>query len=146
MIVFSRKEHFDKKTIDSAFRKITENEAKELKTHFVYVGRYYWIYENRLRSFILEGMKKLKMNSVMVTSIYIRKWKIITKEKMEKYCKGEDREREDSVNDDLESFLEDLRLGKETDDEVWTYFLPKLTEEELELVERKDASYLQAFF
>ena len=146
MIVFSRKEHFDKKTIDSAFRKITENEAKELKTHFVYVGRYYWIYENRLRSFILEGMKKLKMNSVMVTSIYIRKWKIITKEKMEKYCKGEDREREDSVNDDLESFFEDLRLGKEPDDEVWTYFLPKLTEEELELVERKDASYLHAFF
>ena len=146
MIVFSRKEHFDKKTIDSAFRKITENEAKELKTHFVYVGRYYWIYENRLRSFMLEGMKKLKMNSVMVTSIYIRKWKIITKEKMEKYCKGEDREREDSVNDDLESFFEDLRLGKEPPHQsVVTYFLPKLTEEEMELVERKDRNYFETF-
>ena len=28
---------------------------------------------------------------------------------------------------------------------VITYFLPKLTEEELELVERRDASYLQTF-
>lgn len=134
MIVFSRKEHFDKKTIDAVFRKNTENEAKELKTHFVHVGRYYWMYENRLRSFILEGMKKLKIKSVMVASIYIRKWKINKKEKMEKYCKGEDREREDSnhsINDDLESFFEDLRLGKEPDDAVWTSFLPLLTEEEL---------------
>ena len=63
---------------------------------------------------------------------------------MESYCKGEEFEK-DSVNDDLESLFENIRLGKEPDECVWTYFLPKLTEEELKLVERRDTSYLQTF-
>ena len=50
-----------------------------------------------------------------------------------------------SVNDDLESFFEDLRLGKEPDEKVYTYFLPKLTEEEMELVEQKETNYLKTF-
>ena len=49
------------------------------------------------------------------------------------------------VNDDLESFFEDLRLGNEPDDKVTTYFLPKLTEEEMKLVGRKDTTYLLTF-
>ena len=61
---------------------------------------------------------------------------------MESYCKGEEWLK-DSVNDDLESLFENIRLGKEPDEYVETYFLPKLTEEELELVERRDTSYLQ---
>ena len=64
---------------------------------------------------------------------------------MESYCKGE-MEEQDSVNDDLESLFQNIRLGKEPDEKwVYTYFLPKLTEEELELVERRDTSYLQTF-
>ena len=69
---------------------------------------------------------------------------LITKEAMEKYTKGEEYQK-DSVNDDLESLFEDLRLGKEPDELVDTYFLPKLTEKEMELVERKDSTYLQTF-
>ena len=80
----------------------------------------------------------------MVTSIYLRRWKLITKEKMESNCKGEEYLKE-SVNEDLESFFENIRLGKEPDEYVKTYFLPKLTEEELELVERKDTSFLKTF-
>ena len=64
---------------------------------------------------------------------------------MESYCKGE-KSQKDSVNDDLESFFENIRLGKEPDEKVETYFLPKLTEEELELVERRDKSYLQSLW
>ena len=63
---------------------------------------------------------------------------------MEKYSKGEKYEK-NSVNDDLESLFEDIRHGIEPDEEVSTYFLPKLTEEEMKLVERKDATYLQSF-
>ena len=80
----------------------------------------------------------------MVTSILLLRRYLITKEKMELYCKGEEDEK-DSVNDDLESLFENIRLGKEPDEYVWTYFLPKLTEEELKLVERRDTSYLQTF-
>ena len=81
---------------------------------------------------------------MIVTIIYMEKWNLITKERMEKYCKG-DQERKKSVNDDLELFFEDLGLGKEADEEVLTYFLPKLTEETMELVERKDPNYFSTF-
>ena len=61
---------------------------------------------------------------------------------MESYSKGE-KWMKDSVNDDLESLFENVLLGKEPDERVNTYFLPKLTEKELELVERRGTSYLQ---
>ena len=83
-----------------------------------------------------------------MTSIYIRRSKIITKEEMENLYTGYNlfEHATDSVNDDLESLFENLRLGKEPDDQwVYTYFLPKLTEEEMELVEQKDTNYLQTF-
>jgi len=80
----------------------------------------------------------------MVTIIYMERLGLITKEAMEKYCKGE-KYQKDSVNDDLESLFEDLRLGKEPDEWVETYFLPKLTTEEMELVETKDTNYFENF-
>ena len=121
-----------------------------MKIHFVFASNHYldidpfYPYmsvevEDRLISSILAGMKKYKINSVMVTIFFMRKRNIITKEAMEKYCKGEEC-RKNSVNDDLESFFEDIRLGKEPHEDATTYFLPKLTEEEMELVERKDTS------
>ena len=64
---------------------------------------------------------------------------------MESYCKGE-KDEKDSVNDDLESLFETIRLGKDPDEKVETYFLPKLTEEELKLVERRDTSYLKTLW
>ena len=90
-------------------------------------------------------MSKYKVNSVMVTMTFMWREEIITKEAMEKYFKGEEYQK-NSINDDLESFFEDIRLGKEPDELVETYFLPKLTEEEMELVETKDKSYLKTYF
>ena len=72
---------------------------------------------------------------------------LITKEAMEKHCKAEILSVvEDSVTDDLESLFEDLRLGKEPNKIAATYFLPKLTKEEMKLVERKETNYLQTFW
>ena len=90
-------------------------------------------------------MKKYEIKKVMVTRINMWRYNLITKEAMEKYTKGEE-DKKDSVNDDLESFFEDLRLGKEPDEQVRTYFLPKLTAEEMKLVEQKDTNYLQTFY
>ena len=89
-------------------------------------------------------MKKHEIKSVMVTSIYLQRSRLITKEKMESYCKGEMRWK-DSVNDDLESLFENIRNGIKLWKRVETYFVPKLTEEEMELVEKGDTSYLQTF-
>ena len=79
-----------------------------------------------------------------MTSIHMWRSNLITKEAMEKYCKGEEAVK-NSVNDDIESFFEDLRLGKNPDKLVQTYFLPKLMKEQIELIERKDITYLQNF-
>ena len=121
-MVHSQKERFDKEAIDTAIQKNSENVAKELKLHFVYAGRHYFFgREDKLRSIILDGMEKHKIKSVMVTSIRLSRMRLITNEKMENYCKGEKFEK-DSVNDDLESFYEDLRLGKEPNEQVRTFF------------------------
>ena len=145
MILF--KVRFDAKIIDSAFQKIITNQATKLKTHFICDSYYYyWSHEDKLRSLILEGMKKYGIQSVMLTIMFMARDKLITNEKMKSYCKGNVATRQkDSVNDDLESFLKDLRLGKNPNERVFTYFLPKLTEEEMNLIEVKDKSYLQNF-
>ena len=79
-----------------------------------------------------------------MTMMEMTKRYLITKEEMENYCKGKKQEK-DSVNGDLESLFEDLQLGKEPDEMVMTYFLPKLSKKELKLVERKDPTYLKHF-
>ena len=119
--------------------------------HFVYTGCFYNYnrHEDKLRSMILNGMKKHKIKSVMWTSFNLYKQNLITKEEMERYCKEDSLfscwDKKDLVNQDIESLFKNIRLEKELDEKVWTYFLPKLTEEELELVERRDTSYLQTF-
>ena len=90
-------------------------------------------------------MEKYEIESVMVTTLYMWRRNLITKEIMMDHCKGNDKWRKKSVNDDLESFFEDIRLGKEPNDEVYTYFLPKLTEDELDLVEENDYDFMQTF-
>ena len=119
-----------------------------MEPHFIYAGYYYSYHEDKLRSFILKRMQKYKMKSAMVTVIYMLRFNLATKQKVEIYCNGKHRaghgkhNRKESVNDDLESFAEQIRLGnlfrKEPEEKIFTYFLPKLTEEEMEVVDIKD--------
>ena len=112
-----------------------------MKTHVVYAGRHYWwTHENRLRSLILDGMRKYRIETVMMTMFNLRRKELITKEKMENYCNGKENDK-DSVNDDLERFFGNLRLEKPSEEYVRTYFLPKLTEAEMDLVDNKDTDY-----
>ncbi len=89
-------------------------------------------------------MKKYQIKSVMLTSIGVMRVQLITNEKMVNYCNGKE-EAKNSINDDLESFFENIRLGKQPVKYARTYFLPKLTEEELELVDKKDLTYFASF-
>ena len=94
-----------------------------------------------------------KIKSAVVTFLHMFRNKLITKEKMENYCKGKeafesedyDALCKDSVNDDLESFFQHIQHGKELKYNTETYFLPKLTKKELKLVERKDPIYMKTF-
>ena len=131
--------------IDSAFKQIVESKTEDLETHFVYAGLYYTSLENELKSLILNAMKKYKIKAVMVTCITVERRKLITKERMEKYYKGKSYA-QISINDDLETLFQDIQLGSKVDDLVFTYFLPKLTNKELRLVERKDSNHLGTFW
>ena len=115
--------------------------------HFVLTLSGYYIFnytEERLKSYILRKMEKYKIKKIMVTVIWLRRSHLITKEKMENYCKGNEN-RKKSANDDLESLFDDIRIGKKPDERVETYFLPKLTNQQLELVESKDQNFMNTF-
>ena len=87
--------------------------------HLVYAGDYHYAYGNeRLKSLILKGMKKYKIKKVMVTRIYMKRRQLITKEEMEKFCKGKEYDKI-SVNDDLETLFEDIQL------ESWGWFVTR---------------------
>ena len=129
--------------IDSAFKKIFANKTEDMEIHFVYAGQLLYG-DIWLGPIILEGIKKYKIRSVMQTVISMFRWYLITKEKMENYCLGKGY-RKKSVNDDLESFFEDLQHGEESNANIITYFLPMLTTEELKLVDRKNSNFLKTF-
>ena len=98
----------------------------------------------RLRSIFLTAIEIYQIKSVMATTFYMWRHRLITKEKVDNYCKGKD-VWQNSVNDDLDLLFEDLQLGKEPKEDIRTYFLPKLPKEELKLVESKDIRYLRSF-
>ena len=50
--------------------------------------------------------------NMMVSFMNMYRRKLITKEKMENYCKGKENKKS-SINDDLESLYQDIRLGSE---------------------------------
>ena len=113
-----------------------------MEIHFVLASCFFE--EDRLKSFILKGMKKYQIKKVMVTDFHLARIHLITKEKMEDYCKSKYYGNE-SVNDDLEKFFEKIRLGKQTNNDAYFYFFPRLSEDEMELLERKDEKFMKTF-
>ena len=121
-----------------------------MEPHLIFAGKYYSKddYGNidRLKRFIRERMKIYQIPSVMVTSIYLKKQNLITQEKMESYSNGEYNLRRMSINDDLEILFEELQLGKKPSSIVKTYYLPKLTEHQMALVNSKDKNFFNTFY
>ena len=90
-------------------------------------------------------MRKHKIRSVILTVLYMQRWNLITKETMESHCMEKGDKQNESINDDLEAFYHDLQLGKISQPSSNTYFLPKLTEKELKLVDENDSNYFNSF-
>ena len=89
-------------------------------------------------------MRKCRFKHVMVTFVIMRRFHLITKEKRDNFWLGNDWFKE-SINNDTESFIDGIILGQKPDEFTNTYFLPKLNEEEMKLVARKDSAYLKTF-
>ena len=123
-------------------------------THFIYCGDYYFWDEpwEKLSEMFWTKMKEYGIQSAVLTMFWITRRNLITKEKTKMAYEGKLKNDKDwkryvgSMNDDLESFFENLQLKKEVEEEdVLSFFLPKLTKDELKLVEEKNFDYLESF-
>ena len=147
------KERHDQKLIlserfYSVFGEIADNRAEDVEIHVIYAGNYYSYHygnQDKLKSFILRGMKMHRIKSAVVTFVRMQQNDFITKQKMESFCRGKEKEKY-SVNDDLESLFQDLRLGKKQEKFCRTYFLPKLKEKEIALFETNNPMILETFY
>ena len=85
----------------------------------------------------------------MVTLLRLGRIHIITKETMIDFYKGkmsDGKGDKESANEDLESFLSRLRTERHLkEEECISFFLPKLNEHEVNLLEKSDEKYLKTF-
>ena len=96
------------------------------------------------------AMDKYKLKSALLTWVWMGRQSLISQESMKEYYKGKmissEGFHEESVHDDLDSLFRRIQLGENPDgDDVLTFYLPKLTEKELKLVEEKNFDYLETF-
>ena len=147
------------KTIESATRKIhslkfSESDMSGLRLIFA-LDEYQNSFSCSLKTTMLDDfpsithqryswtslLKIFKMQSVMVTFLTMRRHRLITKEQMEAYPEGREKLKQ-SVSDDLDDFVWKLRLGETIKPRSRTYYLPKLTEKEKNLVECRDTGFM----
>ena len=98
-------------------------------------------------------MTKYGIQSSILTMLYMGRLYLVTKEKVKKATEGKLKNEEDwkdyeeSINDDLERFFINLQNQKEVKYEgVESLFTPKLTNEELELIEEGNKEHLKTYW
>ena len=128
--------------------------ANDMMPHFIYCHSYllYPVFE-KLKEIILKKMREYGIQSSILTMLRMERRNLITKEKSKQAAEGKlknDREWKDyegSINDDLDSFINNLQNSNEMGDEkVKSFFLPKLTKEELKLVEEKNEEHMMTYW
>ena len=129
--------------------------GNDMVPHFIYCYGYYYTYTEvfeKLKEIILKKMQKYGIQSSILTTLSMHRIYLITKEKSKEAAEGKLKNDprwehyEGSINEDLESFINNLQNSNEVKDEyVRSFFLPKLTEEELKLVEEKNYEHMMSY-
>ena len=98
-------------------------------------------------------MKEYEIPSLVLTGLEMYRRCLITKEKQKQAYKGELKNEfnwdryQGSINDDLESFFINIQNFNDLKEEkVVSFFLPKLTQDELKLVEKQDKTQLETYW
>jgi len=129
--------------------------ANDMMPHFIYCyGRFLFDDDiEKLKEIILKKMREYGIQSSILTMLHMRRRNLITKEKSKQAAQGKLKNEpiwkdyEGSINDDLDSFINNLQNSNEMGDEkVKSFFLPKLTKEELKLVEEKDEEHMMTYW
>ena len=125
--------------------------ANDMVPHFIYCFSYGFDFK-KFKEIILKKMRKYGIQSSLLTILYMQRSRLITKEKSKQAAEGKlknDPDWEDyegSINDDLDLFINNLQNSNEVEDEkVYSFFLPKLTKEELKLVEKKNDEHMMSY-
>ena len=147
------KEMYDIDVIDTGVKSILDHGKDGLLPHFIYSGEYYYGTKRlEFREMLLTKMKSYRIQSAVLTKLTMWRRNLVTKETVKKAYKGAMKTEkvwnryEGSINDDLETFfinLQDQETIKE--DEINSFFTPKLIEEELKLVEERNEEHLRSY-
>ena len=117
------------------------------KLHLIYAGEHYTY--DRFKVILFQKMLFYNIKSAIFTRVKGSRNFLVTKEMMIDWYKGKfakgaaDKE---SVNDELESFFENLRTGEKFLIKAVTFLLPKLTKKEMRLIEAKNDEHLKTYY
>ena len=134
---------------------MVDSGKNDLMPHFIYCNSFFLIVGivGKMQEIILQKMRKYRIQSAVLTTLEMRRDYLITKEKSQEPAEGKRKNGfgefyEGTINDDLDSFVNNLQNSQKIDYEnVWSFFAPKLTKEELKLVEEKNREHMeQAYF
>ena len=141
----------DKNVFESGFKIISDYGEAHLMPHFIYCGmHYFWNDEDQLRSMLLDKMKNYGIRTVMLTMLNMWRHNLVTKETVKQAYDGKLKDKigwngEESIHDDLDKFFIDIQDDAIEEEWVNSFFTPKLTEEELQLVEEKNEEHLSTY-
>ena len=133
---------------------IVDFEKNDMMSHFIYCLGYYYYSEDfkKLKEIILKKMGEYGIPSSLLTMLYMERINLITKEKSKEAAEGKLKNDpywkhyKGSLNDDLDSFVNNLQNSEEIDNEyAESFFTPKLTKEELKLVEQKNKEHMESY-
>ena len=151
----STKEINDLYIFDAAVKSIVDFGKDDLMPHFIYCGPFYFSIQERiekLKEMILTKMRKYGIQSSILTMLHMRRKNLVTKEKVKKAAEGKLKNElywedyEGSINDDLERFFINLQNRKELKyEKIFSFFTPKLTNEELKLVQEGNEEHLNTY-
>ena len=146
------KEMNDLEIIDAGVKSVSYYEKNELMPHLIYCGEFYFDSQCLLEEMIVSRMRQYEIESSLLTYVSAHRINLITQEKCKLAYEGKLkndknwRDYERSINDDLEKFFNNQRNLQEIKKEfVRSFFTPKLTQEELKLVEEKNKSHMYTY-
>ena len=151
----SKKETNDLDIFDAGVKSISDFGKDDLMPHLIYCGRHYLREERieKLKEIFLTKMRKYGIQSSILTMLHMKRRKLVTKEKVKKAAEGKLKNDIDwyrykgSINDDLQRFFINLQNQKEMKYErVFSFFTPKLTNEDLKFVQEGNQEHLQTYW
>ena len=143
----------DLEIFDAGVKSISDFGKDDLMPHFIYCGDYYYLgRRGKLEEIILTKMTKYGIQSSILTMLMMVRVNLVTKEKVKKAAEGKLKNDVDwkyykeSINDHLERFFINLQNQKEVKCElVASFFTPKLTTEELKLVQEENQECFKTY-